>query len=76
MINKGPGQSATALAPRLTSEDLVSTSIIVAERTELRKTALECENDDDWLPILQEDWDDHFYRYKELFITYCRRAPY
>ena len=32
--------------------------------------------DDDWLPILQEEWDDHFQRYKELFITYCRRAPY
>ena len=51
-------------------------NIIVSERSELRKSFSECENDDDWLPILQDEWDDHFHRYKELFVTYCRRAPY
>ena len=49
---------------------------IVSPSEEKCKTFEECENDDDWLPILRADWDDHFHRYKELFINYCRRAPY
>ena len=49
---------------------------IVSPSQEICKTFEECENDDDWLPILKADWDDHFHRYMELFINYCRRSPY
>ncbi len=49
---------------------------IVSPSQEICKTFEECENDDDWLPILKADWDGHFQRYKELFINYCRRSPY
>lgn len=51
-------------------------SIIVSLTEEKRKRLRECEENDDWLPILRDEWDEHFRRYKELFVTYCRRAPY